>query len=282
MSDAKGTNDVRLVFSDMDSTYLAKDKTIPEGNLRLLDKLQERGIAFVPCSGRAWTALPKELLESPDVHYAVASNGAAVVDVRSGETLHKRIIGAERTLAYFERVKDVSSTFDVFAGGVSRANKDRCLRVLDYGISPDVIKFISTTRVRLDMPTEEVVRAYPDVDKVTMFFDSEEDRKALIAAAEADPSLSWTTSDPKNIEIMDSEASKGTGMAWLCDYLGVGLDQCVAFGDSANDLPMLEAAGLGVAMCNAADDFKAKADAVTAKDNSASGVACFLEDYLGL
>ena len=69
MSDAKGTNDVRLVFSDMDSTYLAKDKTIPEGNLRLLDKLQERGIAFVPCSGST-EAAELRFAEMLDAHAA--------------------------------------------------------------------------------------------------------------------------------------------------------------------------------------------------------------------
>lgn len=44
---------VKLVFVDMDDTFVAPDKTIPADNLRFLDVTHERGVQFVPCMGRS-------------------------------------------------------------------------------------------------------------------------------------------------------------------------------------------------------------------------------------
>lgn len=274
--------DIRLVFSDMDFTFLADDKSIPQDNLRLLERLGDRGIGFVPCSGRPWMALPPELLESPAVSYAVASNGAAVVDVRSGQTLQQKLIGSQRTLALYERVRDLQTTFDCFADGKALAERARFCKVRDYGIHPGVYRFISTTRVLLDQPTEDIIASHPHIDKLTLFFKTPADRQAIIQAVEEDPSLAWTCSDEHNLEVMDAAASKGRGLAWLCDHLGLTPSQCAAFGDSDNDLSMIEAAGLGVAMANAKEAIKARAQAVTQLDNNAAGVARFLEGYLGI
>lgn len=279
---ASQASDLRLVFSDMDFTYLADDKSIPADNLRLLDRLMGRGIGFVPCSGRPWMALPQELLQSPAVHYAVTSNGAAVVDVRSGRTLQQKLIGPERTLALYDRVRDLETTFDCFADGEALAERARFSKVADYGIHPGVYRFISSTRVLLDQPTEDVIRAHPHIDKLTLFFKTPADRQAIIEAVEVDPSLAWTSSDDHNLEVMDAFASKGAGLTWLCAYLGLTCAQCAAFGDSDNDLSMIEAAGLGVAMANAKEKVKAHADRVAPCDNNEAGVARFLEGYLGL
>ena len=54
----------------------------------------------------------------------------------------------------------------------------------------------------------------------------------------------------------------------------------MAAGDAANDLSMLRAAGVGVAMCNGTDEAKAAADAVTCRDNNHDGIAEIIEKYL--
>ena len=60
---------------------------------------------------------------------------------------------------------------------------------------------------------------------------------------------------------------------------GISADEILAFGDSYNDIDMLQYAGMGVAMANAPEDIKKAADFVTGT-NTENGVAAFLEEHL--
>ena len=78
-----------------------------------------------------------------------------------------------------------------------------------------------------------------------------------------------------NLEVSDAAATKGTALTWLCAHVGEDIAGSVAFGDSINDLSMLEAAGCGVAMANAEPEVRAAADAVCATNDEA-GVGRFI------
>jgi hypothetical protein len=68
--------------------------------------------------------------------------------------------------------------------------------------------------------------------------------------------------EPFFVEFLRPEASKGTGLALLCEHLGVDMAEMVAFGDGDNDKEMLQLAGIGVAMQNAKAAAKEAADVV--------------------
>lgn len=87
-------------------------------------------------------------------------------------------------------------------------------------------------------------------------------------------------SPPFFVEFLDAATCKGRGLEKLCGLLGVGLGAVVAFGDGDNDVEFLQAAGLGVAMCNARPAVQACADVVSAKVHGADGVAHELEELM--
>jgi hypothetical protein len=84
---------------------------------------------------------------------------------------------------------------------------------------------------------------------------------------------------PNQCEINPKGVSKGGGMAELCGHLRIPLDRVVAIGDGMNDLSMLAAAGLGVAMGNAEDELKQGAD-VVAPSQEEDGVAYVVRRYI--
>ena len=72
-----------------------------------------------------------------------------------------------------------------------------------------------------------------------------------------------TRSQPDYIEFVDASVSKSGALAWLCERLGRGsAEQVVTLGDGMNDVDMLEWAGLGVAVAEAAEPVRAAADLV--------------------
>ena len=84
--------------------------------------------------------------------------------------------------------------------------------------------------------------------------------------------------EPAMIECISAGADKGKGLKSVADFYGVPMSEVMAFGDSFNDVPMLKAAGLGVAMGNARDAIKTLADEV-APTNNADGVAKTIEKH---
>lgn len=71
---------------------------------------------------------------------------------------------------------------------------------------------------------------------------------------------------------------KSNGIKMLCDYFHIPIEEVVAIGDERNDLDMIEAAGMGIAMGNAVKSVKKAADDITLK-NTEDGVAKALEKY---
>ena len=149
-------------------------------------------------------------------------------------------------------------------------------------IMPD--KGILDLLVRLRTPVESL-RAYIEetgggVQKLQMYFtDMEERSRQLRLLPGLFPELVVTSSVKNNIELNSAAANKGGALAALCRHLGVAPEETVAFGDGTNDLSMLRAAGLGVAMGNAAPEVKAVADLVT-EDNEHAGVARVINEIL--
>ena len=77
------------------------------------------------------------------------------------------------------------------------------------------------------------------------------------------PDLAVTSSIPRNVELNSLEAQKGVALLRLAEHLGVNPAETVAFGDDLNDVNMLQAAGIGVAMANAGPEARAAADRIT-------------------
>lgn len=81
------------------------------------------------------------------------------------------------------------------------------------------------------------------------------------------------------LEIFPKGVDKGSALLEICRGLKIPAEKAIAFGDSEMDIPMIETAGLGVAMGNAAESLKKKADFVTITNNEA-GVAYALDNLI--
>ena len=125
---------------------------------------------------------------------------------------------------------------------------------------------------------QQFLRTPHPLEKIDLYFASPDERAAYLARVEG-VHAQITPCDYAGLEINASSVDKGTGLAALCDYLHIPLSDAIAIGDAENDVSMLRAAGLAVAMGNALDAVKAEAD-VIAPDCDHDGVADVIERYL--
>ncbi len=93
------------------------------------------------------------------------------------------------------------------------------------------------------------------------------------------PEVDMARSSECYLEIFPKGVTKGEALAAVCEKLNIKLEEPIAFGDQELDVPMIQKAGVGIAMGNAIEEAKAAADYVTRSNNDA-GIAYALERYL--
>ncbi len=270
---------LKLVFTDLDGTFVDSRKRVPERNRRVLALAAQKGVQFVPCTGRNANGIPPALAESDAVRYAVCSNGASVVDLREGRALRSVPMDPVQVKELYAAIGDLPVTFDVFIGDRVYTERRRLPIVSEAAEGDPVMeRFFLSLRTLHDRSLDELLELGP-VTKVTFLHPGNVHRDAVRAAVDSVEGLEWTYSLANNTEVARAGANKGAALRWLCEYLGVDAADVVAFGDGDNDLQMIHAAGDGVAMANAEAKVIAAADHVTASCDEA-GVAAYLEPML--
>ncbi|MBQ9004748.1 MAG: HAD family hydrolase [Atopobiaceae bacterium] len=271
---------IRLVLTDLDDTFLARDKSLPQENLAALDLLVSRDVVFVPCTGRPVAGVPDVLWHHPATRFAVGSNGGVVVDTLTGKTLHRSAMDIDLVCHVYEQVRHLNVTFDVFVPGHVLAERSRYDAMATFGIDEANLNTIRSLREPSDEPMPSRLAAFDGAEKVTLYWGDEASRDEARTVLSSFPEIDVTTSHPRNFEFMASGTSKGSALEWICDTMGCESSDSVAFGDSANDIPMLVAAGDGVAVGNAGPDVKAAANHVCGSCDDA-GPGIYLRALLG-
>lgn len=270
----------KIIALDLDGTLLTYDKQITRRTYTALEKAAEQGHYIVPATGRALHALPEVVRSLPFVHYAITINGACVSNTDTGEKLLRCELARDRALAVMEFSKNYDCMYDCYwndAGWSERAFLER----IDYFNSDEAVKkLILQTRRPVDDLFQKVRDEMETVQKVQLCFREVPTRNAAwMDIVTAFPDMTVSASFRNNLEINHKMATKGNALRVLARKLGVSERDTIAFGDSSNDLTMLQSAGVGVAMGNAAEAVKAISKAVT-DTNENDGVAQWLEAHV--
>lgn len=277
---------MRIAFADLDGTLLTTQKTVSTATFSALDELARADVELVPCSGRPFVGLPPEVLAHPAVRHAVCASGALVYEVAPdgsmGAVLHAEPIAHASVLALYDALHARDLLFDVFTPTHVYMERERYDHMADYIPDRHFLPQLQAMRTPTDVSLPELIERLgtdEPVVRATVYWRRRPDRDLAVSLVDADPALTWVNSMPINLEISSARATKGAALVWLCGHLGIPVAESVAFGDSGNDVTMLEAAGDGVAMGNALPVANAAADHVTAS-NDEDGVAAYLRSLL--
>lgn len=262
--------DVRLVASDMDYTLLADDKSMPEGMPGRIRALEGAGVLFAAASGRPLYTLQDMFPESRDRMAFITDNGAGVVC--RGEVVFKDLLD-EATLAELvaftlerapEAVPVVCGLERAVVPAWGRAYDD-ALRVYYHEI----------------LYVDDIGSAREEANKFTVYFpennsaDAYEERFAPAFGGR----LSLTCAGVDWLDVMNRGVDKGTGIARLCEHLGIAPADVIALGDTDNDAEMLSYVGHGYLMANAEERMERFAD-FRAPSNNERGVAQVIDAVL--
>ncbi len=241
---------VRLVASDMDYTLLADDKSMPEGMPGRIRALEDAGVLFCAASGRPLYTLQDMFPESRDRMAFVTDNGAGVVC--RNEVVFKSVIEPATVQALTD------FTLDNNYGILTVCGLETCyVNERDRGYD----EFFRTFYHKIEY-VETLDHLPAEVNKFTIFFPGE---NAVAMRDEVygptwGERLSVTCGGSVWIDIMNRGVDKGTGIARLCEHLGVSMADVVACGDTDNDAEMLASVGHGYLVANAEERMERFAD----------------------
>ena len=275
----------KIIALDLDGTLLDSAKNLSARNRAALEKAAAHGAYVVPTTGRFFGMMPPCVRDLPFVRYAITINGAQAYDRATDSAIVREEIPLALALALMETLDRYDVIYDCYRSNWGWMTESLQAKAEGYAADAHYLKMIREFR----NPVPDLKRhlcetaSEGDVQKVMMFTrnDRSSEAEATLAAIRREvaakfPAIVTTGSTWNNLEFNISTAHKGRALERLAAHLGFELADCAAFGDGLNDLTMVKAAGLGVAMGNAVAEVKAVAKAI-APTNDEDGVAAVLE-----
>ena len=264
----------QLLASDFDNTLVPFGEPKPRpAVVKAVKKLQAAGGRFVLSTGRGYCVVHKEQLGGIRFDYAITCNGACVVD-KNGTIVAEHPLTNEEMYALVDFCEDYNyplqfnyrdayyayCEYDALKGFYDAMPKSglTCLDGEDQNrhlIDMPHAAFVV-------MPPQELAHFNQKFGHLNLHF-------MQVGGVGKD---GWCCYD-----VVRGGMDKGVGLADLCEKIGLTLADAVAAGDSANDVGMLKAAGLGCCMSNGTPDAKAAADRVIG-DVREDGLAALIEE----
>lgn len=246
-SDSKDKKMEKIVFFDVDGTLYRRDCRVPKSAVEAIQKLVDNGNYAFMCTGRGAGSIPDEVHALP-LHGGIAGCGTYV---SLGDDI---LVDAAVTGPDIDKIFEILKKYDC---PYFVENVDYLLFNEDF--LPEVFKSIyeayNHNYPEYFKPFSEI---YPDrISKMTCY---PKDRSVLPEVRKAlSPWFELISHDEyEYVEIVLKGYNKGTGIQKILDTLGIKKEDSYGFGDSGNDIPMLDTVGHGIVMGDAPDELKEK------------------------
>lgn len=283
---------MKFIASDLDGTLLNDEGRISAENVQAIQKAMDLGIKFVVATGRSYDAARMPLQAVNITCPIISLNGA--VTYGADQTVMNRI---EMDREVSKKILKVCQKYNLYiefftSNGIYSESRDGFVEVLVdimTSANPTISKEEVRERADLRFQAEPVtfIEHYEqifDIENLEIYkilaFSTNQDQLGIVhKELEREADIAITSSGDINLEFNHPDAQKGFALKHYAAQLGIDMKDVMSLGDNWNDASMLEMAGRGVAMANAADGIKDLCQ-YTTKSNREHGVAVAIEEML--
>lgn len=236
---------IKIAFFDIDGTILAFGKpAISIKTREALNKLQKNGVKICIATGRAIVTIPK--FEGVKFDLTMAFNGSVCI-LNDEFIVNKRIPN--------EEVNRIIENATKMGRPIAVATKSQ---IVTNGCDAALKEYFEVANLSAT-PSEEFESALKEDVYQFMIGCKESEWDTLLEGTQSAKIAAWWDCA---IDIIPKDSGKGNALKTVLEHFNLSVEESIAFGDGGNDVDMLEAAGIGVAMGNASDKVKAAADEV--------------------
>ncbi|KYD28750.1 Cof-type HAD-IIB family hydrolase [Geobacillus sp. FSL W8-0032] len=268
----------KLLALNIDGTILKNNGRLSRETKEAVDYVRKKGVYVTLMTSRNFLSARKVAKALRLDGMLITFQGALI-----GKSLDHRLFAAvipeERTFNIVQILENFPCNIRLMHERYSLGNRKKVKRnlVVQTVLSSSDPFFYPTQFV--DSLGDVLIDEPMAVPKIDVYFaDDAEREEAARLLASAIPSIDMIMQSEGKMEIVPQGVSKLAGLRRLTQHLGISLKETVVIGDGLDDLPAIEAAGLGVAMGNAPLEVKRVADWVT-RSNEQLGVAYMVKEH---
>lgn len=265
----------KIFFTDLDETLLTREKTMTPATVAAIERLTAAGHYLAFISGRPLDSVIEARSLLPVSNrglYYIANNGGLIVKAETGEHISEIRLAMDEARYLMNACETAGIHFHTYTDDTIIAKSQ----------TPELTFYQKTIHLPVTY-TDDPISALtlPPFKCLAISLDGrsrlETLRDSLLPWAEGRVSLICSTD--RLLEMFPASSGKGSALIRLSKHLNIPVRNTMAAGDQDNDISMLKAAGLGVAMCNGSAGARAAADVVTETDNNHDGLVPFLERF---
>lgn len=267
----------KIIVCDLDETLISKDRTISQENIQAIRQATEKGVIFVPCTGRGYNSVhntTKELgLFGKEGQYVISYNGGAITENKDEKLLYFQGITFEEASSLYKK----GLTYEHICIHIYTPD-----RVWVRNFYPEEVEYLANRQPCTEIFSDDIdfLKGKEIVKAIYMNTDYTYLKKIEAEIADLTTNLDVSFSSNRYMEFNRKGVSKGNGLQRLCNLLHVDIQDTIAIGDNYNDLSMIKAAGLGVGVANTAEGMKKECDCITEHDCNHSAIAEVIHKFI--
>ncbi len=248
---------MKLIVFDLDDTLLNSKEMVSERNRQAILNCSQKGMKIGYITVRSPRKI-KVFLQGLPCDCIANYNGAMIY--ADNKLIEENIINYKNAINYINKVTEIAPGIGICTYFEPYCYKDKKIR-----------SYITQEILEYDLYSTP----QHDFQRIRLFFNG---NKNIDFSQYISSEMQYQESQDSAV-ITNKLANKGRALDSLIHYWGIDKEQTISFGDSANDIPMLKASGIGVSMGNAVSQVKDIADYITLS-NDEDGVAEYIETYL--
>ncbi len=265
----------KLIISDFDGTLGRDDKSVSYEDKRAIDEYIEAGGIFAVSTGRMPFGIMPTVKKLGLRGVISCCQGAMVLDIESGEVIFEDRLSMDTALGACRKMEEMGVSILAFDMWKYYSNRDDEL-VREYERNDGVDSIHITDKKLSQFLLDEGIRPY----KLIAVVPAADNAKTVeeLSAAGLESCVIVKSLDTL-VEAINDKYSKGSSVRFLAEHYGISIEKTVGIGDNCNDIPMIEAVGLGAAVKNSEPELKAVSDYVCVATNNESAVAEVIEKF---
>ena len=272
---------IRLIGLDLDGTLLNNKKQINLLDEDRIKKAMEKGIIVVPVTGRPQKGIPNNIEKLFHSSYMITSNGAVTTDVKLQKNIDSAYLSSKKVLDIVELIQRQKEDIkvEIFADGIGYVQKKQLDVIKELYRGTHLEYYFNVSRIPVNNINSLIVSRNDDIAEISIMTESISIKNKIQKLLAGFEEIKITSSVQTDLEINATNAGKGLALLRLAKRLGIHNSEIMACGDSGNDIEMLQAVGISVAMGNANEEVKKVADYIT-WSNEVNGVAYAIDRFI--
>lgn len=261
---------IKIVFFDIDGTLTNSNKVMSENTINTLNKLIEKNIFIVLCSGRANSYIKQYLKLINKSKYSISNNGALIYDNDLNKIIISHTLYSKDLEYLWNYSNETKSSFIIntinnkYSNNFVKNKKDK--------IIVDKLSNVKEDKVQLVISNDDI----NIMKELEMYINNKTNLKVINKSFDY---LNEIKDGYYFFDVVNKNVSKGNAINDLLKVLNINKKNSLCFGDSINDIDMFKSVGISVAMANAIEDLKNIADYIT-DTNDEDGISKFFDKYL--